>query len=173
MGQVKIKDLDGGKSKKIQCSKHPTQCIEMDFDGRFLASTSTKGTIIRIFRLDNLECIQEFRRGMDNANILSLNFTLSGSLLSCSSDSGTVHIFKINYFDEISDTQSTLSGQTNNNSGGKERKKKRTLFRKAIPYFNSQWSSSSLKIKEKRVLVDFNKAADDLIIYIKHGKIYK
>jgi WD repeat-containing protein 45 len=95
MGLIKLRDIDREKSRKIEAHKHPVQCIGMDYAGRYIASSSTKGTIIRIFRTDTLQCIQELRRGMDNATILSLNFNLNAQLLGCSSDSGTVHVFQI------------------------------------------------------------------------------
>ena len=180
MGQIKLRDIDRERSKKIQAHKHPVQCIGMDYQGRYLASSSSKGTIIRIFRTDSLQCIQELRRGMDNATILSLNFNLNAQLLGCSSDSGTVHIFKIQGY-ESNLNNSLLSGTSSGsggNSGRKDKKsggnrKRMTFLKKAIPYFKSEWSNENLRIKEKIVICDFNTDARDVIIYVKHGRLYR
>lgn len=178
MGQIKVRDIDREKSKRIQAHKHPVQCIGMDYMGKYLASSSSKGTIIRIFRTDKSQCIQELRRGMDNATILSLNFNLNANLLGCSSDSGTVHVFKIKGY-EGNANFSILSGTSSGSGGGsgskkdKGNKKRMTFLRKAIPYFNSEWSNTNLRIKEKIVICDFNTDSSDVIIYVKHGRLYR
>lgn len=177
-GYLKLRDIDQKKSKKKDAHKHPVQCIGMDYNGRYIASSSTKGTIIRIFRTDDLTCVQELRRGMDNATILSLNFNLQSTLLGCSSDSGTIHIYKIDgYEGGIDQNQSLISGASSgsDSKGKKEKtgnKKRLTFLRKAIPYFNSEWSNSSLRVKEQIVIVDFASNGEDILVYVKHGRIY-
>lgn len=182
MGQVKLRDIDRERSRKIQAHKHPVQCIGMDYQGKYLASSSSKGTIIRIFRTDDLSCIQELRRGMDNATILSLNFSLTAELLGCSSDSGTVHVFKImnyeanpnaSFLSEVSSVGSSGSGNKKDKREKKGNRKRMTFLRKAIPYFNSEWSNTNLRIKEKIVICDFNTDNRDVIIYVKHGRLYR
>jgi len=173
MGIIKLRDIDAKKSVKIEAHKHPVKCIGMDYMGRYLASSSSKGTIIRIFRLDDMTCLQELRRGMDNASILSLNFNLTASYLGCSSDSGTVHIFGVK--DYIGDNASVVSSDTIGEGGqvASGNRKRLTFLRKAIPYFNSEWSSSSLRVKEKVVIADFNLDSKDVLIYVKHGRMYR
>lgn len=178
-GFIKLRDIDKQKSERIDAHKHPVQYIGMDYKGKFIASSSTKGTIIRIFRTDDLTCTQELRRGMDNATILSLNFNLQGNLLGCSSDSGTVHIFKIDGYDSpsIDQNQSLISGISSGSeskSGKKEKKNKKrlTFLRKAIPYFKSEWSNTSLKVREQIVIVDFSSNGENVLIYVKHGRVY-
>lgn len=178
-GFIKLRDIDKQKSQKIDAHKHPVQCIGMDYKGKFIASSSTKGTIIRIFKTDDLTCTQELRRGLDNAMILSLNFNLQGNLLGCSSDSGTVHIFKIDDYDiaSLDQNQSLISGMSSGSetrSGKKEKgnKKRLTFLRKAIPYFKSEWSNTSLKVREQIVIVDFSSNSENVLIYVKHGRVY-
>jgi len=155
------------------------QCIGMDYSGKYVASSSTKGTIIRIFRTDTVQCIQELRRGMDNAMILSLNFNLQSSFLGCSSDSGTSHIFQVMQYQSTEGNNSTMSGNSSEGSSRKleapekSNKKRLTFLKNAIPYFKSEWSSQNLRIKEKIVICDFNSAGNDVIIYVKHGRMYR
>jgi WD40 repeat protein len=70
--------------------------MAIDFQGRFLATASEKGTLIRIFTTEDATLIQELRRGTDKALIFSLNFNLAGTMLACSSaDKSTIHIFTV------------------------------------------------------------------------------
>lgn len=97
-GQIKVRDIDEENSFIIEAHRHPVQCFAMDYMGNVLASASTKGTLIRIFSLaDRGKVVQEVRRGIDNAKIMSITFDLTGQLLGVSSDSGTVHIFRMKY----------------------------------------------------------------------------
>lgn len=57
------------------------------------------------------ELLQELRRGADRAEIYSIAFNIGSSMLACSSDKGTVHIFKLR--DAVHDgtgDKSALSG---------------------------------------------------------------
>jgi len=60
-----------------------------------LATASDKGTIIRLFGIPNAKKLGQFRRGSKEARICSLSFNAVSSLLCCSSETETVHIFKI------------------------------------------------------------------------------
>ena len=87
-------------NKLINFSPHKNTLavIQLSGDGRFVATASIKGTIIRIHdtsrEKDNL--IQEFRRGSDSATIHSMCFNHNGEYLAASSsDKKTVHVFKV------------------------------------------------------------------------------
>lgn len=54
-----------------------------------------KGTIIRVFKVASTEKLYQFRRGSLPANIHHLSFDESGTLLAVTSDTDTVHIFKL------------------------------------------------------------------------------
>jgi len=71
-------------------------CFALNFDGTLLATSSEKGTLIRIFDTSTGRNLQELRRGADKAEIYSLAFNYNSYWLACSSDKGTVHIFSIN-----------------------------------------------------------------------------
>jgi len=60
-----------------------------------LATSSEKGTVIRVWSIPNAEKLYQFRRGTREAKIYSMNFNLVGTLLAVSSAHDTVHIFKL------------------------------------------------------------------------------
>ena len=54
-----------------------------------------KGTIIRVFKIPTAEKLYQFRRGSLPANIHHLALDAESNLLSVTSDSDTIHIFKL------------------------------------------------------------------------------
>lgn len=83
-------------------------CIALNRTGTLLATTSQKGTLVRIFRTINLETpthsnyiplspakIAEFRRGIDPVTVYCIVFSPDSEYVLVSSDKGTVHIFAL------------------------------------------------------------------------------
>lgn len=75
-------------------------CIDLNKNGNRLISSSIDGTIIRVFDTNNGDIIDEFKRGNDKAQIFSLSFTHDNKFICCSSDKGTIHIFKLSEYDQ-------------------------------------------------------------------------
>ena len=84
-------------ASRTSCIAHKSRlfCLQMNPTGTLIASASITGTIIRVFDTQTSSKLHEFRRGLQQANISSLLFGLSDSLLLASSSSGTVHIFQL------------------------------------------------------------------------------
>ncbi|KAI9014398.1 WD40-repeat-containing domain protein [Phycomyces nitens] len=79
----------------VQAHKSPISCISMNSDGTLLATASEKGTVIRVFSIPKAVKVYQFRRGSYIAKIFSMSFNLVSTLLCVSSDTETVHIFKL------------------------------------------------------------------------------
>jgi len=79
----------------IQAHKAPISFLAIDSTGTLLATSSEKGTVIRVWSIPNAEKLYQFRRGTREAKIYSMNFNLVGTLLAVSSAHDTVHIFKL------------------------------------------------------------------------------
>lgn len=60
-----------------------------------------QGTLIRIFDTRTGQLQQELRRGADRAEIFSLAFDSLSRHLACSSDKGTVHVFRLAAADAV------------------------------------------------------------------------
>ena len=79
----------------IQAHKTPISALSLNQTGTLLATSSDKGTVIRVFSVPSAKKLWQFRRGSYPARIYSLNFNSVSTLLTCSSDTETVHIFKL------------------------------------------------------------------------------
>lgn len=71
--------------------------LALDPSGTRLAVTSDKGTLIRILNLQSgTETeVNTYRRGTRPATIQCLVFSADSSLLACTSDHGTIHVFHV------------------------------------------------------------------------------
>lgn len=79
----------------IQAHKAPISFLSINSTGTLLATSSDKGTVIRVWSLPGVEKLYQFRRGTREAKIYSINFNIVSTLLAVSSAHDTVHIFKL------------------------------------------------------------------------------
>ena len=98
-GTIRVKTIyendgryDLRKNKVLVAHESDLACIALNLDGTRLATSSDKGTLIRVFDTSNYTMLQELRRGMDRARIHSITFNPSSQYVACSSDHGTVHV---------------------------------------------------------------------------------
>ncbi|XP_057203049.1 WD repeat domain phosphoinositide-interacting protein 1 [Triplophysa rosa] len=80
----------------IPAHDSPLAAITFNASGTKLASASERGTVIRVFSIPEGLRLFEFRRGMKRyVNISSLSFSPDAQFLCASSNTETVHIFKL------------------------------------------------------------------------------
>jgi len=110
-GQVRVELYGHRKTNLIDAHEGSLAAITLTVDGSLLATASVKGTLVRLFdtgvksiinestshsSLFSGTPLREFRRGVEQANIGCLCFSLDKFWLGCASDRGTVHVFRIN-----------------------------------------------------------------------------
>ena len=96
LGLVRVVHFDkGSKIQIINAHQSSISAIVLNHEGNLLATASDKGTLVRLFETQTGEQLQELRRGSDHAEIYSLSFDLNSTLLACTSDKGTIHIFAL------------------------------------------------------------------------------
>ena len=107
-GSIRIcfPDQKNGQIKEIQAHEGAIHNIKLDKAGKFVATASDKGTLIRVFDItrNDLNPIRIFRRGIDPATISSITFDPTSKWLCVSSNTETIHIFAMevsqtSYFD--------------------------------------------------------------------------
>ncbi|PPQ77365.1 hypothetical protein CVT25_010946 [Psilocybe cyanescens] len=122
-------------------SKHPVSIIaahttalttlSIPTSGRLLATTSVRGTLVRIWDATTGKLLKEFRRGTDKAEIYGVAFRPDEQELCVWSDKGTVHVFNL-VVSGATNRQSTLSPLT--------------PFLPLPKYFESEWSYAQYRI---------------------------
>lgn len=71
--------------------------ISLSFDGKLLATTSEKGTIVRVFSTDTGSIIMESRRGWNSAKVHFISFSPDSKYICTLSNFSTVHIFRVDH----------------------------------------------------------------------------
>jgi len=95
-GLVTIYDVHALAVKNtFEAHKAPVLKMNINYYGTHAATCSTKGTVIRVFSIPKGDRICTFRRGMNTAQVFSINFNINTTYLTLSSNSGTIHLFKI------------------------------------------------------------------------------
>ncbi|EPB84617.1 hypothetical protein HMPREF1544_08634 [Mucor circinelloides 1006PhL] len=123
-------------------------CLSLNQDGSRCATTSDKGTLIRVFNTATGTLLHELRRGMDRAEIYSIAFNTESTRICVSSDKGTIHIFNL---DPSVVTHDLLP-----------------------KYFSSEWSFANAKIAtESRCLVAFGNQKNSFTAICADGSCYK
>ncbi|KAI0776000.1 WD40-repeat-containing domain protein [Trametes elegans] len=100
--------------------------------GRLLATTSLRGTLIRIWDTSTGKLVRELRRGTDKAEIYGVAFRPDEREVCVWSDKGTVHVFALTSGTGASNRQSTFSPLT--------------PFIPLPKYFDSEWSYAQYRI---------------------------
>lgn len=117
MGEVQIFDA-GNLHAKTMIAAHDSPLAALSFSqsGARIATASEKGTVIRVFNVADGTRLHEFRRGVKRCvSICSLAFSHDATFLCCSSNTETVHVFKLEEPKEppkqsVEDTQSGWIG---------------------------------------------------------------
>jgi len=79
----------------MEAHESALRALALTADGSKLATASIKGTVIRVWDVATGNCLMEFRRGVERANITCLAFSWDYAWLSCTSDKGTAHVFQV------------------------------------------------------------------------------
>ncbi len=87
----------------------PLAALAFSPEGTKLATASEKGTVIRVFNVEDGTKITEFRRGVKRcANVRSLGFSADSRYLVLGSNTETIHVFR---FPEEQQQQQQLQQQ--------------------------------------------------------------
>ena len=80
----------------IPAHDSPLAALAFNPTGKMIATASEKGTVIRVFGTTDGTKLYEFRRGVKRCVAIScLSFSMCSQFLGCSSNTETVHVFKL------------------------------------------------------------------------------
>lgn len=95
-GDVVVFDMDTlAPVTVVKAHRSPVALLALNEDGTLLATTSDKGTIIRVFAIPSGTLLYELRRGSYQSTVYSIAFSLGSKLLCVSSATQTVHIYRL------------------------------------------------------------------------------
>ncbi|XP_064634438.1 WD repeat domain phosphoinositide-interacting protein 2-like isoform X2 [Lineus longissimus] len=97
IGEVQVFDAVNLRAvAMIPAHDNPLAAMAFNMKGTMIATASEKGTVIRVFSVPEGQKLFEFRRGVKRcAQIYSLAFSSDSQFLCASSNTETVHIFKL------------------------------------------------------------------------------
>ncbi|XP_052785411.1 WD repeat domain phosphoinositide-interacting protein 2-like [Mya arenaria] len=97
IGEVQIFDTINLRAvAMIPAHDNPLAAIAFNAQGTKIATASEKGTVIRVFSIPDGQKMFEFRRGMKRCvHIYALAFSSDSTYLCASSNTETVHVFKL------------------------------------------------------------------------------
>ncbi|SMN22358.1 similar to Saccharomyces cerevisiae YGR223C HSV2 Phosphatidylinositol 3,5-bisphosphate-binding protein, plays a role in micronucleophagy [Maudiozyma saulgeensis] len=163
-GQIHVMNLDKiRKNDKqdrilptmiIKAHKSDIQMIKLNHQGTMLATCSKKGTLIRVMNVQNGTLINEFRRGIENAEIYDMEFSPRGSKLAVISNKQTLHVFELFNEKIFSNKRRNSNGKSNvsiesENVYNKRLQNLNSMIPKkwSIQYLDSVWSMCSIHLK--------------------------
>ena len=157
-GEIAIWKYTSDIYKIIKAHYTNIEAISLSPDGKYVATASERGTIVRVFNLDNDKMDYEFRRGSQGAIIHDICFSNDTKYLACNSGNGTIHIWDLyNDPSKTRNTQSILSG-----------------FKDYLPqYFSSEWSMKTVSISDTSKSICAFDENNDLHIVTYEGNYFK
>lgn len=165
-GSVHIELYDIKHSHTILAHNNALTQISLNLEGTRLATTSDKGTLIRIFDTQSGEMIKELRRGADRAEIYSLAFSPDSMWIAVASDKGTTHIYGLADSSEIQEQRKKEEA--------KNRQSSLSFMKEILPsYFSSEWNYAQFRIPEARCIVCFGSDSSTIIAVCADGMYYR
>jgi len=164
-GSIHIELYDLKTTQIINAHTTELSQIALNRDGTRIATTSEKGTLIRIFDTTTGYKLKELRRGADRAEIYSLAFNPESTALCLSSDKGTIHIFGL--------AQEQVSSGVNS-INNINRQSSLSFMKDILPsYFSSEWSAASFHVPEPKSVCCFGSSPNTIIVVCADGTCYK
>jgi hypothetical protein len=198
-GQVRVDLYHLQKTTVIPAHESELMALALNQDGTLLATASERGTLLRVFSTHTGKLQYEFRRGAERAVIQSIAFNPTSTFLACTSDKGTIHVFKLG----TPGTPTALSG----NGGGAQQQQQQqhaaeeagrvpgggsgatgagaragagallspfSFVKGILPkYFSSEWSFAQFRVPETHSICAFGAKRNTLLVVCADGSFYR
>lgn len=149
------------KTIKIDAHKSEITYLKFSDSGNLLATSSEKGTLIRLYHTLTGDLMKELRRGSEQISIDWMEFSQTDKMILCRSKKGTVHLFNIDI---------------NNHLPSRKNKKFSlgSMFKQILPkYFSSEWGFAHFHFPHKKTISIFTKDLKHIIVIDFQGMYYK
>jgi WD40 repeat protein len=102
IGNINLYDINN--DKEVIINAHQNNLANFGVSGNYLSSVSKMGTLIRVFDIETLKLVKEYRRGICNSILYTCCMSNDNKYLLTTGDTGTIHIY--NLLDEAQNTKS-------------------------------------------------------------------
>ena len=177
-GKVYIGNCFSEKMEKISIiSAHDSKlaCISLNKDGTLLATSSDKGTLIRIYTTFGIK-FAEFRRGTKSVEMNCISFDQNNKFIGCTSNGGTIHIFSIIGIMKLLNENNLDKNKYKNEDEPRNSKsllgKIGGIFNIKNSYLESERHFARFRIQEEYSLLGFGND-NTFEVITKNGKYYK
>jgi len=159
-GDVNITKHQDDFLKVIKAHQNEIELLNIDSNGKYLVTSSERGTLLRIYDIHKSALLKELRRGSDQATIIDLKFSPNSKFLLCSSLKGTIHVFSTCLNKEILNSNVSVGYGV-------------SYFQSILPsYFSSEWSFVQFYFSNIRTYSIFTKNNNELITIGDNGCFY-
>jgi WD40 repeat protein len=175
-GEICILDMKNENNLGvIQAHNSNIEQIIIDNDGKYIATASEKGTIIRLYDVDTKSLLNEFRRGTEKANITQLAFHPNMSMLLVESDKGTIHIFNTEIAPKNDIKVDNISNEIWKVPQNRVFENYGIIYVKFLlpSYFHSKWSFMSYTIPNINTLNVFDEETCMIYSFGSDGQYYE
>lgn len=150
----------------ISAHKNPISQLTLNKTGSILATTSDKGTLIRLFNTKTGDQLHELRRGSEPATIQNIAFEIdSGKYLTCCSNKETIHIFKSEQIVEKNQNNQAITNTGNTRSYFSPL----SMF---VAYAGSEWSFAQLKVQGENNISVSQVKGDIIMVAAMDGNLH-
>ena len=161
-------------SKIIEAHESKLSCLSINNDGSLLATSSDRGTLIRIFRPPNGENITAFRRGTKNVTMNCITFSPNKIFIGCARDVRTIHIFSIA---SITKKYNENNNKSNNENYLEEAKNQKSFLGKIGGFFKitNEYMEQERSFAKFRIPDEYSLLGNDNTINVitMDGEYYK
>jgi len=148
------------KIKPVEITAHKSEIRLFKFSntGNLIATTSTKGTLIRIYHTLTGDLIKELRRGSEQILIDWIQFSNEDKMILCRSKKGTIHLFNLK----------------ENRLQQNKKLSFVSFFKNYLPkYFDSEWGFAHFHFPNKKTISVFSTDLKHIIVISFTGMFYK
>ncbi|CAI2357756.1 unnamed protein product [Caenorhabditis sp. 36 PRJEB53466] len=118
-GLLTLNNATTSTVRQFLAHNHALACTKFNPEGTMIATSSVSGTVIRVFLVSDFTCVFKFRRGFYRYAITSsLAFSMDSKFLCLSTNTETIHVFKLDESTQLSSGWLSSIGRLVTNDNG-------------------------------------------------------
>lgn len=169
IGSVEIHNYNTNKKITVKIHRNALDILRISADGKFLASASEMGNVVKVVETETGEVKFHFRTGADMDLVTDMAFTYDNSIQAVAKTNGDIQFFVLL-------EESTQKNSENPQKNQGKQKNTSSVFKwplgKLINYFAHDWCITSVKLPPKKRKIFFEKEQYNLTAYDNDGNVH-